>query len=189
MFEESRRIQHLLVVIARNAYIRLLYQLYMTTYLSTFAALSKTITGLALTMILFLSACSGNGGDTTHDIKSHYRAINKDDTASLNIVLKEKTFYGQYEVNHHGLYKDSGDVNGIIKGDTLKGTFHYQQYRIEKWDRIPIALLRRQGKLIMGTGAMEIYMNMTFFTKNIPIDYQHPLFVFEQTASSSSKKP
>ncbi|WP_216849037.1 hypothetical protein [Pedobacter sp. L105] len=112
--------------------------------------------------------------------KVSYRAVNKVDTANLKIILNEKEFYGQFEINYNGVYKDSGDVNGLIKGDTLKGTFHYQHYGIETWHRIPISLLKKEKRLIMGVGQMEIFMNMTFFTKNIPIDYQHPKFIFEK---------
>ncbi len=130
-------------------------------------------------MIFTISGCSSHDVDDNEN-KVLYRAINKGDTASLKVKLVDKEFYGQYEINYHGAYKDSGDVNGIIKGDTLKGTFHFQSYGIEKWYRIPISLLKKDDKLIMGVGSMEIYMNMTFFTKNVPIDYQHPKFVFER---------
>lgn len=130
--------------------------------------------------ILFIVAGCGNPGADDGRAKVLYRAINKDDTADLKVKLIGREFYGQFEINYHGVYKDSGDVNGIIKGDTLRGTYHYQHYGIETWHRIPIALLKKDNKLIMGVGAMEIYMNMTFFTKSIPIDYQHPKFIFEK---------
>jgi len=128
---------------------------------------------------ILLSAC-GSSELKRDDNKTLYRSINKDDTASLNVVLTDKEFYGQYEINYHSQYKDSGDVNGIVKGDTLKGTFHYQQYGNSKWYRIPISLLKKDDQLIMGTGEMVIYMNMTFFKKNIPIDYQNPKFIFKK---------
>lgn len=127
---------------------------------------------------LLSAAC--NPAEETSKTKVVYHAVNKDDTASFRLDLTEKAFTGQFEINYHGLYKDSGDVNGIIKGDTLKGTYHYQHYGTEAWYRIPIALLKRDQKLVMGVGEMEIFMNMTFFKKNIPIDYQHPKFIFER---------
>lgn len=132
----------------------------------------------ALLMICF--ACSNETADH-HGQKVLFHAINKTDTAKLNIELTDKVFEGQFEINHHGMYKDSGDVNGVVKGDTLKGTFHYQSYGVEKWYRIPIALLKKDKQLIMGVGSMEIYMNMTFFSKKTPIDYQHPQFIFEKS--------
>lgn len=129
-------------------------------------------------MVLAINGCANHAAED--ETKTLYRAVNKKDTASLNIKLDSKQFYGQFEINYDGLYKDSGDVNGIVKGDTLKGTFHYQQYGNSTWYRIPIALLKRDHKLIMGIGSMEIFMNMTFFKKTVPLDYQHPKFIFEQ---------
>lgn len=135
---------------------------------------------LYASLIFTIAGCGGSSERDPNQAKVEYRAVNKLDTASFKIVLTDKEFYGQYEINYNGIYKDSGDVNGVIKGDTLKGTYHYQHYGIQEWYRIPIALLKKDNRLIMGVGSMEIYMNMTFFTKNIPIDYQHPKFVFER---------
>jgi hypothetical protein len=130
-------------------------------------------------LLLAAGACAENT-QKAEGQKVLYRSVSKDDTASLNILLTDKTFEGQYEINYHGLYKDSGDVNGILKGDTLKGTYHYQHYGTEEFYRIPIALLKRKDKLVMGVGDMEIYMNMTFFKKTVPIDYENPKFIFEK---------
>lgn len=135
---------------------------------------------IVCTIAVFAVAGCNNERVSSKETKLLYRAINKDDTANLNVILKDKEFYGQYEINYHGDFKDSGDVNGIVKGDTLLGTYHYQHYGIQEWYRIPIALLKKNHKLMMGVGSMEIYMNMTFFTKSIPIDYQHPMFIFEK---------
>ncbi|MBB5437523.1 hypothetical protein HDC92_001195 [Pedobacter sp. AK017] len=134
---------------------------------------------LSLFFVL-LASCNSNDERRESQVKTAYRAINKDDTASLRIRLTDKEFYGRFEINYHGAYKDSGEVTGIVKGDTLKGTCRFQRYGIETWHRIPIALLKKDNKLIMGTGSMEIYMNMTYFKKNIPIEYQNPKFVFEK---------
>lgn len=131
-------------------------------------------------LVFMLAACSSSGTND-NEKKVLYQAIAKNDTAKLNIHLTDKTFYGQMEIIYDKQYKDSGDVNGIVKGDSLLlGTYHFQHYGIEEWHRIPIALLKKDKKLIMGVGSMVIYMNMTFFDKNIPVDYQHPKFIFEK---------
>jgi len=135
---------------------------------------------ILVTGIIFTMAACNNSSSVVNETKSLYKAVYKKDTANLMIVLNDKDFYGQFEINYNGLYKDSGDVNGIVKGDTLKGTYHFQRYGIEKWHRIPIALLKKEDKLIMGVGTMEIFMNMTFFKKTVPIDYQKTKFTFEK---------
>ena len=132
-----------------------------------------------LGIIFILSSCHNSETDL-EETKTMYQAINNADTATFNIKLTDKEFYGQYEVNYHGAYKDSGDVTGIIKGDTLRGTYRFQHYGIEKWHTTPIALLKKDDQLIMGEGSLEIYMNIPYFKKHIPINYKNPRFVFEK---------
>lgn len=134
---------------------------------------------LILGMIFILSGCNNTEPDR-HATKTLYQAINNGDTATFKIKLTDKEFYGQYEINYHGAYKDSGDVTGIVKGDTLKGTYRFQHYGIEKWHTTPIALLKKDDQLIMGEGSLEIYMNIPYFKKHIPINYKNPRFVFEK---------
>jgi hypothetical protein len=141
--------------------------------------MNQVIQLLMFNLFLLILSCGPPATDAQGE-KVLYSAIDKTDTARLSIILTDKVFEGQYEISHDGIYKDSGDVNGVVKGDTLMGTFHYQSYGVEKWYRIPIALLKKDKQLIMGAGSMEIYMNMTFFSKKIPIDYQRPKFVFEK---------
>lgn len=140
----------------------------------------KAIHILYLNLFFTLAACNNYKGDQ-NSTKILYQGINNLDTAILKVkLIDDKTFYGQLEINYHGAYKDSGNVTGIIKGDTLKGSYHFQHYRIETWRRIPIALLKKDDKLIMGMGSMEIYMNITYFKKNTPINYKNPLFIFDR---------
>ncbi|MBB5636807.1 hypothetical protein HDE68_002720 [Pedobacter cryoconitis] len=131
-------------------------------------------------LYIWIVAAATGCNNASDEIKIPYQAVAKSDTASLKIILKKKEFYGQLEVNYSGLYKDSGDVSGIVKGDTLKGSFYYQRYGKGPKRRIPIALLKKDHQLVMGIGEMEVYMNITFFKKGVPIDYQHSKFVFQR---------
>lgn len=134
---------------------------------------------LFLFVALLIDGCSPSG-PAPKETTVLYRAIAKTDTANLKINYSGNAFYGQMEINYGGAYKDSGDVNGVVKGDTLKGTYYFQHYGIELKQRIPISMLKKNNTLILGVGEMEIYMNMTFFKKTVPIDYQHTKFNFEQ---------
>ncbi|WP_316818175.1 hypothetical protein [Pedobacter nyackensis] len=139
----------------------------------------EVIKNLCVSLAIVLYGCS-NASVEKKETKTLYKAINKTDTAIFKIKLSDKEFYGQFEINYGGAYKDSGDVTGIVKGDTLKGTYRFQHYGIDKWHNMPIALLKKDGKLIMGDGDMEIYMNMLYFKKNRPIRYDNPKFVFKK---------
>lgn len=108
-----------------------------------------------------------------------YRAVNNKDTAILAINESNKRFYGRYEISYYRVGKDSGDVRGDIKGDTLRGDFHYISNG-GSWKRIPIALLKKENKLFSGSGAIGTYMNLPCFMPGTPIDYNNSKFVFEE---------
>jgi hypothetical protein len=130
-------------------------------------------------LLFLISGCDTSGADHS-TTKMWYRAINKEDTATFKVSVTDKQFKGTFEINYHGVYKDSGEVKGYVRGDTLVGNYLYQHYGIDKLYRIPIALLKRKDQLILGVGAMEIYLERTYFKPNVPIDYQHVKFVFEK---------
>ena len=114
-------------------------------------------------------------------VRTSYLAIKGADTAILKLTITGTQFIGQYEVNYHGSFKDSGDVKGAIKGDTLIGDYHFQHYGLEKWFRGPIALLKKDGRLILGTGTLENYLGISYFKKGAPIDYSAPKFIFQKS--------
>lgn len=114
-------------------------------------------------------------------IQFSYRAVNDKDTALLRYSkLEDNRFFGQYEIMYGGSRKDSGEIRGIISGDTLKGSFYYSSYGGGVLKRYPVAMLKREDKWLLGKGIISIYMGIPFFLKTEPIDYSHPEFVFEE---------
>ena len=108
-----------------------------------------------------------------------YQAVNGKDTAILAINMNDKRFYGRYEVLYHKIGKDSGDVRGDLKGDTLRGDFHYISNG-GSWKRVPLALLKKEDKLILGSGVIGIYFNLPCFMPGTPIEYTNSKYVFEE---------
>jgi len=108
-----------------------------------------------------------------------YRAVNNKDTAILAININDKRFYGRYEIFYNKIGKDSGDVRGDIKGDTLRGDFHFISNG-GSWKRIPLALLKKEDKLYLGSGIITTYFNLPCFMPGTPIEYDHSKFVFEE---------
>ena len=108
-----------------------------------------------------------------------YRAISNKDTAIIEIDMSNKRFYGRYEISYYKIGKDSGDVRGDIKGDTLRGDFHYISSG-GGWKRIPIALLKKENKLFLGSGVIGTYLSLPCFMPGTPIDYNNSKFVFEE---------
>jgi len=107
-----------------------------------------------------------------------YRAVNNKDTAILKLNISDKRFFGHYEISYYQIGKDSGDVRGDIKGDTLRGDFHYISNG-GSWKRVPLALLKEEEKLRLGTGVIGTYMNLPCFIYGT-LNYNNPKFVFEK---------
>ena len=111
----------------------------------------------------------------------YYRAVNDKDTALLSFIkLEDNRFFGQYEIRYGGVRKDSGELRGIISGDTIKGSFYYHPYGGGVLKRYPVALLKRKNKLLLGEGVISVYMGIPSFMKSEPIDYSDPKFIFEE---------
>ena len=127
---------------------------------------------------VFLFSCNSKEDKDKYD-RAFYRAVNGKDTAILDIKINDKRFYGRYEVTYHKFGKDSGDVRGDMHGDTLRGDFHYISNG-GSWKRIPIALLKKDDKLILGKGVVGTYFNLPLFIPEIPIEYNNSEFVFEK---------
>ncbi|MEN2399526.1 hypothetical protein GKZ90_0007040 [Flavobacterium sp. MC2016-06] len=137
---------------------------------------SKLIFLLSLFILLF--SCNSKEGKDTYR-SAVYRAVNGKDTAVLDIHISDKRFYGRYEISYYEIGKDSGDVRGDLRGDTLRGDYHYITSG-GSWKRIPLALLKKEKKLILGNGVIGTYFNLPCFVPGVPIDYTKSEYVFEE---------
>ncbi|RKR05398.1 hypothetical protein C8C83_4745 [Flavobacterium sp. 90] len=128
--------------------------------------------------IIFLISCN-NKEDKSQYNQVMYRAVHNKDTAILNLNINDKRFYGRYEISYYKIGKDSGDVRGDIKGDTLRGDYHYISNG-GSWKRTPIAILKKENKLFLGKGVIGTYFNLPLFMPDQPIEYNKAEFVFEE---------
>lgn len=131
-----------------------------------------------LFICLLLASCNSKEDKEKYNHKL-YRAVNNKDTAVLDIHINDKRFYGRYEISHYGTGKDSGDVRGDLRGDTLRGDYHYISFG-GNWKRVPIAILQKNEKLYLGKGVIGTYFNLPCFVPEVPIDYKNPEFIFER---------
>ncbi|KLT69146.1 MULTISPECIES: hypothetical protein [unclassified Flavobacterium] len=130
-----------------------------------------------LVVVVLLSCNSKEGQDSYRSVL--YRAVNNKDTAILRLKMNNKRFYGRYEILHYKIGKDSGDVRGDIKENILRGDYHYITFG-GSWKRVPLALLKKDNKLILGSGVVGTYMNLPCYVPDVPIDYKNGRFVFEE---------
>jgi hypothetical protein len=130
-----------------------------------------------LVMLIMLFSC--NSSHPARPAKIKYIAYLNGDTAIATLEESKSLFKGVLEIRHKTGYKDSGDVKGFIKGDTLMGEYHFQQYWFPVWKRNPIIFLRKGDKLIMGKGVVKYTMGIPHYNNLYPVDYtESKHFVF-----------
>ena|SRR6218665_1993292 len=131
-----------------------------------------------LFLCLLIVSCNSKENKEKYNHKL-YRGVNNKDTAVLDIHINNKRFYGRYEISRYGYGKDSGDVKGDLRGDTLRGDYYYISFG-GNWKRIPIALLQKDHKLFLGNGVIGTYFNLPCFVPEVPIEYNNSEFIFEE---------
>ncbi|RYG07913.1 MAG: hypothetical protein EOO07_26545 [Chitinophagaceae bacterium] len=109
---------------------------------------------------------------------TNYKAYKKGQTATAIIYHSKEMFKGTLEIRYNGTYKDSGDVKGMVKGDTLIGEFHYLAYNLA-WKRKPVAFLIKKDRMVMGQGLTKLTVGIPHFNAEVPIDFnEKERFVF-----------
>ncbi|WP_413999756.1 hypothetical protein ACMDB5_04150 [Flavobacterium sp. W1B] len=145
----------------------------------------KILASIAFLLLVLVIACDSKKESKANSV--FYEAVNNRDTALLSIVTNGFSFNGNYEIIYgNKAIKDSGDVSGKIKGDTLIGTYNYKSYG-GSWKRLPIAFLKKENKLILGNGVEGGYMGFVYFNPEVPLDFNSPKFIFEKTKDSLIK--
>lgn len=128
-------------------------------------------------LMLFLTACSNNQKPTQLTYVK-YVAHKQGDTAIVLLNQSKEMFTGTLMINEHGVYRDSGTVKGLVKGDTLIGEFHFLHYKLE-WKRKPVAFLIKNNHLIMGEGITKMTVGIPHFDPSVPINFnEDKQFVF-----------
>lgn len=111
-----------------------------------------------------------------------YQSISGTDTAWLSIDTAKKLIVGDLTFNYvDKKEKYEGQFKGEIYGDTLRGHYDFKINKAERWNRNPVAFLKKDGKLIMGVGKFMLIMGSAHFDNQVPIDYSQGRFTFENT--------
>ena len=128
-----------------------------------------------------IAACNPDRETSNKTVTTRYVAYSKGDTAIATLVESPSLFKGVLEIRYEGSYKDSGDVRGFIKGDTLMGDYHYQSYWLPIWKRKPVIFLRRNGNLVLGKGIVKFTMGIPHYNPSYPVEYdESKSFVFKK---------
>ena len=128
--------------------------------------------------LCFVVACGNSHQKPTQLTYVKYVAHKRGDTAIVLLNQSKEIFSGTLMINEHGVYRDSGTVKGLVKGDTLIGEYHFLHYKLE-WKRKPVAFLIRDQRLVMGEGFTKMTVGIPHFDPAVPIDFDEgKQFVF-----------
>lgn len=71
-----------------------------------------------------------------------------------------------------------GEIDGKFTGDTLFADYRFTNAADKGIYQNPVALLKRDGKLLMGSGATENYLGKTWFVNHKAINFDKSRFQF-----------
>lgn len=147
---------------------------------------------LALLAVPLVYSCTQTGNKTTEKAdtavtvktdtlfeKQCFVAIDGKDTADLKLKTSEGKVTGTLVINYSEKGKNDGQIAGAYKGDTL---FVDYTFKIGKTNQTiyknPLALLKKDGKLILGVGQIETTLGRSYFVKGMPIRFDKGRFTF-----------
>lgn len=147
---------------------------------------------LALLAVPLVYSCTQTGNKTTEKAdtvvtvktdtlfeKQCFVAVDGKDTADLKLKTSEGKVTGTLVINYAEKGKNDGQIAGAYKGDTL---FVDYTFKIGKTNQTiyknPLALLKKDGKLILGVGQIETTLGRSYFVKGMPIRFDKGRFTF-----------
>lgn len=116
---------------------------------------------LPITVLFLLVGCKSDKAKQ----QMFFTATDSKRTSLLVLSVKNNQFYGQYKVEHAESIIDSGEVRGVVSGDTLKGRFTYRSYGGSQEVK-PFLLLKRGDTLKLGSGIAYTYLKIPYYIHN-----------------------
>ncbi|MDR7210089.1 hypothetical protein [Flavobacterium piscis] len=108
-----------------------------------------------------------------------YKAIYDSDTIDLKLnTLKDGKIIGNMTMKIEFASEKTGEIKGEFRGDTLFADYTFTQGKNKQIFKNPMAFLKRDKELILGNGAIETSMGVSYFVKNKPIDFDKVKYKF-----------
>ena len=146
-----------------------------------------SIVSQGILMLFILALTYGCKKNDIKNYRTFYYAVHESDTAILSIGTHKDRFFGQYEIYYgNRSVKDSGNVEGTISGDTLRGKFRYRAFG-GTINVKPIIFLKQQEKLILGSGVTAIFMNIPYYMPGT-IEFENSKFTFLKTSGDKNSQ-
>ncbi|WP_269222854.1 MULTISPECIES: hypothetical protein [Flavobacterium] len=109
-----------------------------------------------------------------------YKALYEQDTIDLKMnTLKNGKINGDMVMKIIDMPEKSGKITGEFHGDTLFVDYTFiQGTNDKKVFKNPMALLKKDNQLILGSGKIETYLGRSYFVKDTPIDFEKVKYKF-----------
>nr|WP_068886558.1 hypothetical protein [Pedobacter panaciterrae] len=109
-------------------------------------------------------------------------AVDGVDTAHLNVITSGMgKVTGGLVIKYHEKATNDGLIEGKFKGDTLFVDYTFKIGENKTIYKNPLALLKKDGKLILGVGQIETSLGRSYFVKGKPINFDRGRFTFAPT--------
>ncbi len=110
-----------------------------------------------------------------------YQAIYEKDTLQLKLnTLKNGKLSGNMIMKVAPSTVRTGEIKGEFHGDTLFADYTFKDLATkDKTFKNPMAFLKKDKQLILGNGAMQTTMGVTYLVKDQPIDFDQVKYKFE----------
>lgn len=113
---------------------------------------------LIIAVLVLLTGCNSDASKQ----QKFFTATDSKRSSLLVLSIKNNQFYGQYKVQYAESIIDSGEVRGVVIGDTLKGRFTYISYGGAQEVK-PFLLLKRGDTLKLGSGSAYTYLKIPYY--------------------------
>ena len=109
-----------------------------------------------------------------------YKSLYENDTIDLTInTLKNGKITGDMIMKIENMPNKIGKIAGEFRGDTLFADYSFIQGTNDKVTfKNPMAFLKRENELILGSGKIETYLGKSYFVKGTPIDFEKVKYKF-----------
>ena len=109
-----------------------------------------------------------------------YKSLYENDTIDLTInTLKNGKITGDMIMKIENMPNKIGKIAGEFRGDTIFADYSFIQGTNDKVTfKNPMAFLKRENELILGSGKIETYLGKSYFVKGTPIDFEKVKYKF-----------
>lgn len=111
-----------------------------------------------------------------------YKALYENDTIEMTVnTLKNGNITGKMVMKLFERPAKVGNIEGKFHGDTLFVDYSFALATNEKATfKNPLVMLKKDNKLILGSGKIETYLGRSFFAKGTPIEFDKVKYKFSK---------